>query len=164
MVKCHDTIATYSTIVKPTDLNSHSTMFGGQIFSLIDTTCAISVSRFCHAKTFTIAINQMEYYQPIKVGEIMNIKSFVCGVGTRSIEVFAYVVGEQLSGEKYLAASCFLTFALDKQESKKLDAIIPTSEFEKIICDSYQERKKLNQNYRQHLQKILTNKDDIFYE
>lgn len=159
MIYCKETYATQTTTVEPKDLNVHHTLFGGALFSLIDITSAISVTRYCHARTFTVAINQMEYYKPLALGQIVTVESFVCGHGKRSIETFAIVYGENLDGSRFLAASCFLTYALAKDEKTILPELVCETNFEKKIHETYNKRKELNLKYHQHLQEILVDKD-----
>ena len=153
-MKIKETLAIQQTTVRPHMLNSHQTLFGGEMFSLIDTTCAISVSRFCRAPFFTVAINQMEYYAPAILGDIISIESFVCGAGTRSVETIAKMYKENLHGQKQLIALCVMTYALAKDINLDLPTLEAETQFEKMLLSSYNERKALNLQYHKFLQEI----------
>ena len=93
---------------------------------------------------------------------LVNSPASVGGVGSRSIEVFAKIIGEHLTtGERFLGLTAFLTFVVpDKQII--LPQVTPITEEEKIICAGYKDRKlektkkfarqkELNQHISLHL-------------
>lgn len=154
-MRCKETYATQSLRVFPKDLNIYHTLFGGKILEQVDATCSISVSRFCHQKAFTISVDHMEFKHPALLDQVMTITSFVSGVGTRSIETFARITGEDLqTGETFEMGSCFMTYALAKEVETTLPTLTPETELEKRICTGYATRRSLSEEYRAHV-KVL---------
>ena len=157
-----DTKAIQTSVVHPKDLNSRGTMFGGEIFSLIDLTCSISVTRFCHQKTFTVAINNLEYYQPLLPSQIVEVESYVCGCGTTSIETIAFVYGENENGERFLATTCLMTYALPKNIICEFPHLEASDSFEKYLLKTYNRRKDLNKSYHQYLKEVNDYKESNY--
>ena len=67
------------------------------------------------------------------------------GTGNTSVEVFAKIIGEDLlTGERYIAATSFLTFVAlpDDRENFEMPEIVPESDEEKFLCAGYEKRKE----------------------
>lgn len=141
-MNCRQTLAITSHRVLASDLNEHETVYGGRLLELLDSTASISASYVAHKKTATASLDRFTFIAPFKLQDFFYIETYVSGVGKRSIEVFAKIIGEHLeTGERFLGATAFLTFVvLDKNIS--LNSVIPMSEEEKSICSKYSERKQ----------------------
>lgn len=151
-VTCNETLAVTTKRIFPADLNIYHTLFGGELLQQVDVNSSISVARFCHQKAFTVSVDHIDFYHPLLNDHAMTIRSMVSGCGTRSIETFSQVYGEDMkTGETYLAAQCFMTYALAKEVEATLPELVPESEFEKNICGHYQQRKQLNQQWRNEM-------------
>ncbi|MFT9096923.1 acyl-CoA thioesterase [Liquorilactobacillus sp.] len=140
-IYCSQTTTITEHRVLTNDLNEHKTVFGGRLLELLDGTASISAARTAHSSTVTAAINQFNFIAPLKLDDALTIKSYVSGVGNSSIEVFAKIIGEHLnSGERFLAATSFLTFVLANKEIN-LPTLIPQSPEEITLCNSYSQRR-----------------------
>lgn len=147
-MNCSETRSVQTHFVTYTHLNFNDTLFGGQMMAWIDETAGISAVRIAREGIVTASIDHLDFLAPLKANHSVCIDTFVSGVGTRSMEVFAKVIGEDLfEGTRYLAGTCFLTFVVPK--GKKLPAIFPQTEEEKFICSGYEQRKKISQLKRQ---------------
>ena len=68
------------------------------------------------------------------------------------MEVFVKVVGEDLvTGERYLAATCFTTFVavpsfmnedMNEETEFQVPAVIPETDEEKMVCAGYEKRRQ----------------------
>lgn len=146
---CRQTRVIQTHHVFPFDANSHGTLFGGRLMSLIDDCAAISGERFGRTSNVTASVDTLNFIKPLPAGHSVCIDTFVSGAGKTSMEVFTKVIGENLrTGERYLAATCFLTFvALPDEEGQKVDlpTIKPETTEEVFICGGYADRRQKRQ-------------------
>lgn len=154
-IKCSETQVTQTYRIFPKDLNSYHTLFGGEILSQLDVTCSIAVARYCHAKAFTIGVDHMEFLQPLTIDHALCIEAFVSGHGTRSIETFAHLYGEDLNtGHRILASICTMSYALAPDCNIELPTLIPDTPLAQRICDGYNDRRTWTQQFLGQTQDI----------
>lgn len=75
------------TIAMPADTNWSGDVFGGWIVSQMDLAGAIHVERFSKGRCATIAINQMSFLVPVKVGNVISCYTKILKVGNTSVQV-----------------------------------------------------------------------------
>lgn len=143
---CRESRVVQTHRVFPYDLNQHKTLFGGKLMSLIDDTASISATRHSRGVCVTASTDSLDFLHPIQEDHSVCVETYVTGVGKSSIEVFAKVMGEVLlTGERYLAATSFMTF-VELPSKEKPTILVPlvepqTSE-EQMVCAGYEERRK----------------------
>lgn len=78
----------------PKDTNRHGTIFGGVLLSNIDLAGAIAATRELHlrggnpkASFVTVAINRVEFKQPVLVGDVVRFETSIVRIGRTSITV-----------------------------------------------------------------------------
>lgn len=145
ILTCNETRVVQTHRILPPDLNNHQTLFGGRLMSFIDDTASIAVSRFARTNDIvTASMDELHFIHPIKSGHSICVETYVTGAGRTSVEVFAKVLGEDLvSGERYVAATSFITFVVvGSSKKKRLPMIHPESSEEEMICGEYQDRRK----------------------
>lgn len=148
-MKCSETRAIQTHIVTYPYLNFHETLFGGQLMAWLDETAGISATRLAREPIFTASVDHLDFLAPLKANHSACIDAFVSGVGTRSMEVFAKVIGEDLfTGVRYLAGTCFMTFVVPNNQ-QSLPAIEPETEEERFVCEGYEKRKQIRLSKRQ---------------
>lgn len=163
-VTCKETLTVQTHRIMPTHTNSFGNLFGGQLLYFLDNAASISQTRFTNALSMTVALDNMNFIKALPEENSVCIESYVSGSGNRSVEVFVKVIGEDLmTGERYIAATSFLTFVvqLDPEEKANfvMPEIIPESVEEKYICAAYEKRRTermLNREYDLKLQKNLS--------
>jgi len=112
-MKTSETIATSTFRIFPNQLNNHGTVFGGQMMAWLDDVTSVSAQRFARAEIVTGSFDHIRFEQPAKIGDALEIQAYVSGVGTRSLEVFAKLIGEHLmSGERFLVGTAFATYVV----------------------------------------------------
>ncbi|MBP2099944.1 acyl-CoA thioesterase [Enterococcus rivorum] len=147
-MKCSETRAIQTHIVTYPYLNFHETLFGGQLMAWLDETAGISATRLAREAIFTASVDHLDFLAPLRANHSACIDAFVSGVGTRSMEVFAKVIGEDLfTGERYLAGTCFMTFVVPSKQH--LPAVEPETEEERFVCEGYEKRKQIRLSKRQ---------------
>lgn len=160
---CRQTRVIQTHHVFPFDANAHGTLFGGKLMSLIDDCAAISGERFGRTSTVTASVDTLNFIKPLPTGHSVCIDTFVSGAGKTSMEIFTKVIGENLrTGERYLAATCFLTFvALPDKNGQKvtLPTIKPEMREEVFICGGYADRcqqRKDNLSFQKELHQHIS--------
>jgi acyl-CoA hydrolase len=105
----------YSEICLPNDANPLGNMLGGRVMHLVDLCGAIAGMRHSRSLLVTASIDQMTFLHPIRVGELVILKSQVNRVFRTSMEVGVKVWVETLqTGQTRHTSSAYLTFvALD---------------------------------------------------
>ncbi len=74
-------------LMMPNDTNALGTIFGGVILSEVDLAAAIEAHRYHPDKIVTIAMDQIEFRQPVFVGDLVSFFTNTLRVGHTSITV-----------------------------------------------------------------------------
>ncbi len=78
----------------PKDTNAHGTIFGGHILSLIDQAGAIAAHGLGAGKLVTVAMREVEFKQPVFVGDLVTCWARVIRTGRTSATVVVRVVAQ----------------------------------------------------------------------
>ncbi len=107
--------AEMTEVVLPNDANPLGNILGGKVMHLVDVCGAIAAHRHASSYVVTASIDHMDFLHPIRVGELIVLKSSVNRVFHTSMEVGVKVFSENvLTGERQHTSSAYLTFvALD---------------------------------------------------
>jgi acyl-CoA hydrolase len=88
-----------------------TSVFGGLIMRMVDRCAALSAMRHAGGQATTLSIDRILFKEPIRVGELVEIRSRVVHVGRTSMSVLANVYAEVIaSGERRHTNECWLTF------------------------------------------------------
>lgn len=85
----------------PRDTNALGTIFGGKILSLIDQAGAIGAHRIGAKRVVTVAMREVIFKQPVRVGDIVSCYANVTQCGRTSITVVVRVVAHRPSDPDY---------------------------------------------------------------
>src|ERR1041384_8806089 len=107
-------------VVLPNDAIPLGFILGGTVMHLIDIAGAIACHRHTRTLLVTAAVDDLHFLHPIKVGDMIILKSRVTCVFTTSLEVRVDVFSEEtLTGKRMLTSRAFLTFvAIDTNGAK----------------------------------------------
>lgn len=111
-----DSTAETVQVVLPNDSNPLGFILGGTVMHLIDITGAIACHRHTNTLALTAGVDGLEFIHPIKVGDLIILKSRVTCVFGTSLEVEVEVFSEEIeTGERKLTSRAYLTFvSIDK--------------------------------------------------
>jgi acyl-CoA hydrolase len=103
-------------VVLPNDANPLGFILGGTVMHLIDIAGAIACHRHTRTLLVTAAVDGLQFLHPIKVGDLIILKSRVTAVWETSLEVEVEVFSEEtLTGIRRLTSRAHLTFvAIDR--------------------------------------------------
>jgi acyl-CoA thioesterase YciA len=82
-------------ILLPKDTNAHGTIFGGVILSQIDLAGAVEARRATHHRLVTVAMEAVEFHQPVYVGDIVSCWTRLVRRGTTSVRVHVDVEAQR---------------------------------------------------------------------
>ena len=80
-------VLSLQNIAMPADTNRSGDVFGGWIVSQMDLAGAIHVERLSKGRCATIAINEMTFLVPVKVGNVISCYTKILKVGNTSVQV-----------------------------------------------------------------------------
>ena len=111
-----DSTAETVQVVLPNDSNPLGFILGGTVMHLIDITGAIACHRHTNTLALTAGVDGLEFIHPIKVGDLILLKSRVTCVFSTSLEVEVEVFSEEIeTGTRKLTSRAYLTFvSIDK--------------------------------------------------
>lgn len=134
----------YSEVSLPNDANLLGNMLGGHVMHLVDLCGAIAAIRHSRSTVVTASIDQMSFLHPIRVGELVRLRSQVNRVFRTSMEVGVKVWVENLhSGELKHTSSAYLTFVAVDRAGKGIPVppIVPETDEEKRRYDEAADRR-----------------------
>lgn len=107
-------------VVLPNDANPLGFILGGTVMHLIDIAGAIACHRHTRSLLVTAAVDGLQFLHPIKVGDLIILKSRVTCAFRTSLEVEVEVFSEEiLTGARRLTSLAYLTFvAIDRDRQR----------------------------------------------
>jgi len=72
-------------VMLPRDTNAEETIFGGVILSLIDQAAYVEAMRQKHARYVTVAFREVEFHEPVFVGDVLSLYADTIRAGRTSI-------------------------------------------------------------------------------
>ena len=94
-------------------------VFGGVIMNMVDRCAALSAIRHSGRQCTTLSIDRILFKEPIRVGELVEVRSRVVHVGRTSLSVIADVFSEDVArGIRRHTNECWLTFVHLDEEGK----------------------------------------------
>ena len=84
-------------IMMPRDTNALGTIFGGIILSYIDQAAAVEAFRQVQGRVVTVALHEVEFHEPVFVGDLVSFYADTVRIGTTSITVKVEVEADRKS-------------------------------------------------------------------
>ena len=128
-----ESISEYSELALPNDASGLGNVLGGKVMHLVDLAGAMAAMRHARRPVVTLSVDQLLFLHPVRVGELIVLRSSVNRVFRTSMEVGVRVITEKLmTGERRHTCSAYLTFvALDEnQKPTPITPVIPETEEE----------------------------------
>ena len=116
-----DSATETAQVVLPNDSNPLGYILGGTVMHMIDITGAIACHRHTNSLALTAGVDSLDFLHPVKVGDIIILKSRVTCTFRTSLEVEVEVFSEgTTTGDRKLTSHAFLTFvSLDSHGKPK---------------------------------------------
>jgi acyl-CoA hydrolase len=108
-------------VVLPNDANPLGNILGGKVMHLIDIAGAIAAHRHSRSMLVTVSVDNLDFVLPIRVGELIILRSHVTRAFHTSVEVAVRVYREDYqTGERRQTSSAFVTYvAVDEHGRPK---------------------------------------------
>lgn len=124
----------YSELALPNDANVLGNLLGGKVMHLVDLAGALAAVRHARRPVVTASVDHMNFLHPIRIGQLVSLRSSVNRVFRTSMEVGVKVwVEDMISGSVQHTSSAYLTFvALDVAGNRvSVPPVIPETGDEK---------------------------------
>jgi len=123
-------------VVLPNDANPLGFILGGTVMHLIDIAAAIACHRHTRSLLVTAAVDGLQFLHPIKVGDLIILRSKVTATWSTSLEAEVEVFSEEIvTGARKLTSRAYLTFVTIDTEGRRVP--VPP-----LILETEQERRK----------------------
>ena len=129
-----DTQVVMHELVLPNDTNLLGNVLGGRVMHLMDMCAAMSAYKHARTAVVTASVDQLDFLAPVKMGDIMILKSSVNYTGKSSMEVGVRIESENpKTGSIYHTSSAYLTFVSlnDNGKPQGVPMVNPETEVEK---------------------------------
>jgi acyl-CoA hydrolase len=141
-----DSQSEMAEIVLPNDANPLGALLGGRLMHWIDLAGAMAAHRHSRNYVVTASVDHIDFLVPVRVGDLVILRSSVNRVFHTSMEV-----GVKVYVENYIAdtaqhvASAYLTFVAVDGVGKhlKVAAIVPESEEERLRYEDAGRRREI---------------------
>lgn len=90
-----DRVPAIKVLLLPKDTNAYGTIFGGVILSNIDLASAIEARKVAAHRYVTKAMREVEFHQPVYLGDIVSFYTDTVRIGRTSITVRVVVEAER---------------------------------------------------------------------
>ena len=108
-------------VVLPNDANPLGFILGGTVMHLIDIAAAIACHRHTRSLLVTAAVDGLQFLHPIKVGDLIILRSKVTATWSTSLEAEVEVFSEEIvTGARKLTSRAYLTFVTIDTEGRRL--------------------------------------------
>ena len=131
-------------VVLPNDANVLGNILGGTVMHLIDIAGAIACHRHTRTLLVTAAVDDLQFLHPIKVGDLIILKSRVTCTFQTSLEVQVEVFSEEtLTGTRRLTSRAFLTFVTVSKDGSRIpvNPLLLETDEERRVCAEAQVRR-----------------------
>jgi acyl-CoA hydrolase len=123
-----------SEIIFPADANALGNLFGGRLMQYIDLVGAMAASRHARAITVTASMDHLDFVAPVRVGDLLILKSSVNRAFRTSMEVGVKAMVEDVRKNRLRhVSSAYLTYVAMDIEGEKIvvPQVIPETEHQK---------------------------------
>lgn len=138
---------TLSQLMQPEHANLLGNVHGGWIMKLMDEAGALACMRHAQRRVVTVAVDQMTFLQPIRLGDLVTLTAEVSYVGRTSLEAEVHVVAENpVTDECTYTNTAYLVYvALDEnRRPAPVPGLIPENEAQR----ERMEEGRARQSYR----------------
>lgn len=129
-----ESVSEYSELALPNDANGLGNLLGGKIMHLVDLAGAIAAMKHCRNVVVTASVDHMDFIHPVRLGQLVRLRSSVNRAFRTSMEVGVKVWVEDLvRGDQRHVSSAYLTFVAIDAGGKGISVppVIPESDDEK---------------------------------
>lgn len=138
--------------MQPEHANIMGDVHGGWIMKLADETGALAAMRHAQCRVVTVAIDQMSFHEPIRIGDLVTLNAEVTYVGRTAVEVRVAVLAENpISGGQTHTNTAYLVYvALDDDgEPTPVPRLTAETELQERRMEQGEQRQKYRRQQAQ---------------
>jgi len=131
--------------MQPEHANNLGHVHGGWIMKLVDEAGALACMRHAQRRVVTVAVDSLVFREPIKIGDLVNLRAEVTYAGRTSMEAEVEVLAENpITGERTHTNTAYLVYvALDDEgRPTAVPQLITETEGEKRRMAQAEERQR----------------------
>jgi uncharacterized protein (TIGR00369 family) len=124
---------TLSQLMQPEHANLRGDVHGGWIMKLVDEAGALAAMRHARCRVVTVAIDQMTFHEPIRIGDLVILNAELTYVGRTSMETRVEVIAEDpVSGAQSRTNTAYAVYVAldDERKPRPVPALLAESEAE----------------------------------
>jgi acyl-CoA hydrolase len=130
-------------IVLPAETNPLGNLLGGRVMHLVDVVAAMAAHRHSNSYVATVSVDYLDFRNPVKAGEIINLRAQVNRAFHTSMEVGVDVFSESvLTGERRHTTTAYVTFVAIDEHTGQPRPVPP------LICKTPQEKRRYREALR----------------
>ena len=126
-------------LVLPPDTNHMNTIFGGKVLADIDEIAAIASMKHAKMETVTASFDSVDFYAPVRSGEILELEAVVSNTGRSSMEIYIRVQARDIeTNDTKLTTESFVTMVAvnEKGEPQPVAPVFPETNEERRLFES----------------------------
>ncbi|MGD8621093.1 MAG: acyl-CoA thioesterase [Anaerolineales bacterium] len=138
--------------MQPEHANLRGDVHGGWIMKLADEAGALAAMRHSQQRVVTVAIDQMMFHEPIRIGDLVTLEAIVTYSGRTSMETRVQVTAENpVTGQCSHTNTAYLVYVAlnDKGKPIPVPELIAESELEKKRMQEAAERQAYRLSQRE---------------
>lgn len=131
-------------LMMPQDANIQGNVYGGTIMKLMDEIAGSVAALHARKNVVTASVDQMSFYEPVYIGNLLLLKASVNYVGKTSMEIGVRIEARDLKNGKTLhTGSSYLTFVALDDEGRPTEVadVVPETPEQKRRYEEGKERK-----------------------
>jgi acyl-CoA hydrolase len=141
-----ESLTTMTEMVFPNDTNHLGNLMGGNLLRLMDICGAITAQKHSNRVVVTASVDNVSFKEPIPIGSVVTLRSWVTRAFNSSMEVYIEVHAENIpANDRLMSNSAFFTFVAVDQTGRPIDvpAAVPQTEEETRLFDGALRRRQL---------------------
>lgn len=143
--------------------NGVGAVHGGQVLHLVDNIAYVCAARYSGMLCVTAAVDRVDFHQPIRVGELLNLHARINYVGRTSMEVGIKIYAEDIpTGAIRHTNTCQLTMvAISNGKPTPVPKLICRTREDKARCIASKMRRVMGLKYREERDRFLSQYDQM---
>lgn len=95
MTSVSDSLTKRQERIQPPQTNNYGNAHGGELIKIMDEMAAISAMKVASDRCVTAHISEVEFHNPVREGDVVNVEAFVYRTGKTSLDVYVQVHSER---------------------------------------------------------------------
>lgn len=158
-----ESVVTAAELMTPDKANLAGNVHGGHVIMLADNLALVCASRYAGATSVTAAVDRVDFYEPVHIGDLLMLTARIAYVHHTSMEVDVEVYAENIvTGEARLTNTCNLTFvALRDGKAVPIAPLVCRTREDKERYLRARMRREMGMRYREERQGLAGQFDDL---